>query len=360
MGSVLPTLLSTPYLQPPNILATKAIKAKYNALGGAGSFLGPAQTELVGDAFDGYHVAYEGGSICWSRATGANVVGGGIGIKWVSLEAQRGMLGYPLTHELTTPDGVGRYNVFQHGSIYWTPATDAHEVHGAIHETATSDSLGRYSKFQKGSEKGAIYWTPSTGAYEIHGGIDAKWSSLGGEQSFLGYPTSDETPTGNSGGRYNNFQGGSIYWSPRTGVYEHRGTLPDHVDLYQNHTFADGIVAGAWTQITMSSNGQVKFSCGFPARAIAYHFVVACVLTDADQQAYTFTHEGRIAGACEPGSPDSKWNDTITNALISQNWRAIIANPVVRCDARVTTDRNILFNQVISGAGPVVSVVALF
>ena len=44
------------------------------------------------------------------------------------------MLGYPVTDETITPDGRGRYNHFQYGSIYWTPFTAAHETHGAIRE----------------------------------------------------------------------------------------------------------------------------------------------------------------------------------------------------------------------------------
>ena len=40
---------------------------------------------------------------------------------------------YPVNDETATPGGgVGRYNHFQCGSIYWKPATGAHEVHGAI------------------------------------------------------------------------------------------------------------------------------------------------------------------------------------------------------------------------------------
>ena len=30
--------------------------------------------------------------------------------KWASLRWEAGILGYPLTDELTTPDGVGRFN----------------------------------------------------------------------------------------------------------------------------------------------------------------------------------------------------------------------------------------------------------
>ena len=41
-------------------------------------------------------------------------------------------LGYPTTNEQTTTDGIGRYNHFQKGSIYWSPTTGAHEVFGLI------------------------------------------------------------------------------------------------------------------------------------------------------------------------------------------------------------------------------------
>lgn len=44
-----------------------------------------------------------------------------------------------------------------------------------------------------------------------------KWLELGGESSFLGAPTCNETVTGDSVGRVTNFQGGSIYWSAASG-----------------------------------------------------------------------------------------------------------------------------------------------
>src|SRR5215207_7282221 len=66
----------------------------------------------------------------WSPQTGEHDVHGAILEKWASLGWERGFLGYPLTDETITPDGIGRYNHFQGGSVYWTPTTGAHEVHG--------------------------------------------------------------------------------------------------------------------------------------------------------------------------------------------------------------------------------------
>jgi uncharacterized protein with LGFP repeats len=44
--------------------------------------------------------------------------------------------------------------------------------------------------------------------------IKARWSALGWERSYLGYPTSDEFAI--SGGRRSNFQNGYIIWNATT------------------------------------------------------------------------------------------------------------------------------------------------
>lgn len=151
----------------------------------------------------------------------------------------RRILGQSTTAELVCPDGVGHFQHFQGGSIYWHPNTGAHEVHGAIRakwtalgwersflrypltdETATPDGRGRYNHFQGGS----IYWTPETGAHEVHGAIKAKWAELDWEK-FFGYPVTDETATTDGQGRYNHFEDGSIYWHPNTGAHEVHGAI---------------------------------------------------------------------------------------------------------------------------------------
>ncbi|CQR60559.1 LGFP repeat-containing protein [Streptomyces leeuwenhoekii] len=40
---------------------------------------------------------------------------------------------------------------------------------------------------------GTIYWTPQTGPHEVHGQIRDLWAEMGRENSFLHYPASDET-----------------------------------------------------------------------------------------------------------------------------------------------------------------------
>lgn len=75
---------------------------------------------------------------------------------WKAFGWEAGPLGYPLSDETLTPDGRGRYGVFEGGSIYWTLFTGAHEVRGAIRD---------------------------------------KWAALGWEAGRLGYPTSGEIQT---------------------------------------------------------------------------------------------------------------------------------------------------------------------
>jgi uncharacterized protein with LGFP repeats len=79
-------------------------------------------------------------------------------------------------------------------------------------ETTTPDGIGRYNHFQGGS----IYWTPQTGAHEVHGFIRNKWAFLRWERGRLKYPTSDEFQDGPY--RRSNFQGGYIRWSEKTGA----------------------------------------------------------------------------------------------------------------------------------------------
>jgi hypothetical protein len=177
-----------------------------------------------------------------STGTGAFLVYGAIGAHYGSLGWDASFLGLPVTDETGTPDGKGRYNHFQGGSIYWSPQTGAFEVHGAIRgkwaslgweksflgypvtdETGTPDGIGRYNHFQGGS----IYWTAQTGAFEVHGAIRDKWASLGWEKSPLRYPVTDETGTPDGKGRYNHFQYGSIYWTSSTGAHPVTGFIRD-------------------------------------------------------------------------------------------------------------------------------------
>jgi hypothetical protein len=76
------------------------------------------------------------------------------------------------------------------------------------------DGIGRYREFKNGS----VYWSPQTGAHEVHGGIRDKWLSLGGPAGELGYPVSDETTARDGVTRISRFQHGWISWNQRAGI----------------------------------------------------------------------------------------------------------------------------------------------
>ncbi|HWD03344.1 MAG TPA: nucleoside hydrolase [Amycolatopsis sp.] len=215
-----------------------AIRSKWAAMGWERSVLGYPTTDETGtpDGVGRYnHFSRNGGSIYWTPSTGAHAIYGLIGAKWAAIGWERSALGYPTTDESGTPDGIGRYNHFSRngGSIYWTSATGAHAIYGLISakwaalgwersvlgypitdETGTPDGIGRYNHFSRNG--GSIYWTPGTGAHAIYGAIRGKWASMGWERSFLGYPTSDEY--GIPGGRRNDFQRGWIAWNASNGA----------------------------------------------------------------------------------------------------------------------------------------------
>ncbi len=209
-----------------------AIRGEYRALAGPHSAIGlPTTSELGTPSRAGRYNHFQGGSIYWSPGTGAHAVRGAIRETWGRLRWEGGVLGFPVSGELSTPARTGRYSVFEGGTVYWTPSTGAQEVRGDIRrgwgqlgwengplgypvtgELGVPDGAGRYSVFQGGS----VYWSPATGAREVRGAIRDRWAGLGWESGQLGYPTSDEYPV--PGGRRSDFQRGSIVWDARTGV----------------------------------------------------------------------------------------------------------------------------------------------
>lgn len=209
-----------------------AILTEYLALGGPGGFLGlPTTDETATPDGVGRFNYFAGGAIYWTPATGAHELHGALLGHWAELGWETGVLGYPATDETGTPDGVGRYNYFSRGGMYWTPGTGAHEVHGAIlgdwarlgwetglgypvtDETGTPDGVGRYNHF---SGAASVYWSPASGAHAVYGAIRATWAAMGWETGWLRYPSSDEHDA--PGGRQSDFAGGSIRWDAATGL----------------------------------------------------------------------------------------------------------------------------------------------
>jgi LGFP repeat len=97
---------------------------------------------------------FDGCDIYSSLEGGTKEIHGDIRMKYDFKNGPDSDEGLPTTDELTTPDGVGRYNHM--------------------------------------SGNGSLYWTPSTGAMVVRGGIRHHWASTGWERGAYGYPISDE------------------------------------------------------------------------------------------------------------------------------------------------------------------------
>jgi LGFP repeat len=219
-------------------LATDALNRKYQELGGRNGLLGaPVSPKYLNPDGAGRRQHFQHGQIYWSPSTGAYVIlHSPLWEKWSALGWEQGILGYPDTDEFVNPDGTGRRQHFQHGHLYWHPRTGAYSMRNSrlwekwsglgwergflgypiTDELVAPDGHGRYHHFEGGS----IYWTPETGAHEVHGAIRDTWAALGWERGQLGYPVSDEysAPVYGWGGRRSDFTGGFISWTPVEGT----------------------------------------------------------------------------------------------------------------------------------------------
>ncbi|MCQ9353502.1 hypothetical protein NQ015_10825 [Corynebacterium sp. 153RC1] len=210
------------------------IEETYHRLGGWGRF-GDATTPESVSALNGrFQVFVRDSSIYWHPNVDggtAHQVGGRIRDKWADLGWENAALGYPVTDELTTPDGIGRFNHFQGGSIYWSPETDAHQIWGEIRdkwaaqgwetgplgypvtdELTTPDGNGWFNHFENGS----IYYSPASGVHTVSGKIRDYWGKAGWEKSRFSFPSSDAYAA--AGGTKQDFIGGSIQSFEPTGV----------------------------------------------------------------------------------------------------------------------------------------------
>lgn len=150
------------------------IAAKYAALGGAGGFLGAvvAAEAAVGDG-RGRVARYQGGAIFWSAATGAFALSGAVLTAYDAAKGPRSTLGYPTSDVRTARDAKSRYANFERGRIYEIVAT------------------------------GAVWTVPAP--------FFAKHEATGGVYGTLGYPTGAVRAAADGRSRYQNYETGRIY-----------------------------------------------------------------------------------------------------------------------------------------------------
>ncbi|MDT5006255.1 MAG: hypothetical protein QOJ24_3431 [Mycobacterium sp.] len=241
-----------------------AILEKYESLGGPGDGdLGfPTIDEGPGRATDSRNTTFSAVDkpvIFWTPDTGAHVVRGAINAAWDKLGGSAGPVGVPTEDEVFRGDLVSQK--FTGGEITWNrsskefttvPPDLAGQLAGlTIPEDATSainaarraaggplGPLGakqgpQYAIGQDGAGQdftgGKIFYSPATGANVVSGQVLKKYESVGGAQSDLGLPTSNETDGGlTTGSRVSTFAAQDkpvIFWTPDYGAFIVRGAM---------------------------------------------------------------------------------------------------------------------------------------
>ena len=141
--------------------ADAAITAAWQAAGGDTGLLGPKDGGVY-PAGEGFGQDFPGGKIFFTPATGAHIMTGAILHKYMSRGGPAdGDLGFP-----TIDEGAGK-------------APDS-----------------RNTTFSA-ADNPVIFWTPDTGARVVRGPINAAWDKLDGSAGPLGVPSDDEAYRGN-------------------------------------------------------------------------------------------------------------------------------------------------------------------
>ena len=157
------------------------IGLRYVATGSAGGTLGASTgPKTCGLRDGGCFQAFQRGAVYWSPATGAHVVSGALQGRWAAQGWENGALGYPLTDPVCGLVGGGCFMHFQGGSLYGSDATPVTAVSGAVRD---------------------------------------RWAATGWERGVLGYPTAGAVCGLRDGGCFQAFQRGAVYWSPATGAH---------------------------------------------------------------------------------------------------------------------------------------------
>jgi uncharacterized protein with LGFP repeats len=215
------------------------IATRYDSDAGLRAWLGAPVGGEQSAAGVTWQVYANGARLYSSPLGGVRLVLGGILDRYLAAGGPA-VLGPPVSDDAPTPGGRGAFVRFQHGDVYWSPATGSQLVRGDIlaawlatggatgglgfpttSDAPTPGGGGYFVRF----ERGDVYWSQATGARTVLGSIRDTWLATGGPTGFLGLPTTSDTPAGT--GAFVRFQGGEVLWSPTTGTRIVRGNILD-------------------------------------------------------------------------------------------------------------------------------------
>jgi uncharacterized protein with LGFP repeats len=198
--------------------------SRWRANGGRTGPLGnPTSDRICGLRRGGCGQTFEGGGIYWSSATGTRSVVGAVHDRWAAARGVYGSLGYPATDTICGLRSAGCGQNFQGGSVYWSKATGAKVIRGEVRRRwgaarGVYGSLGYPTMDTKCGlvgdgcgqtfSGGSVYWSPATGSRVVKGVIRTRWLAAGGVKSRFGYPVAEQRTI--TGGWSQRFQHGTL------------------------------------------------------------------------------------------------------------------------------------------------------
>ena len=209
-----------------------AISQKERDMGAQGSYLKASTTPgvLVGDG-RGTYVVYQGGSIYYTKTTGAHGVPNSVKSVWASVDGPRGLLGYPNSDWLTGRVNGGWIQTYEHGAITDSPDTTTKIVYGTAYTqwtgTGRESGLLGYPTTNRISgmtdtgwrqefQRGVVIDSASTSTKTIYGEAFTAWKGTGRETGVLGYPTTNRISGMTNGGWRQEFERGIVIDSANT------------------------------------------------------------------------------------------------------------------------------------------------
>lgn len=175
--------------------------------------------------------------------------------KYQELGGENGFLGSATSSETPLAGGVGIYQEFSGGIIYYSPDYGACVMKSKIVEKWKSDSVAKtmtsdnehnirdYLGFpvrdtEAGPrnsqvnyfERGMIVAVQNAGPSSVvYGATYIRYRRHGDLNGWLGFPVFDERPSAN-GGRVAGFENADIHWHPNTGAFEVHGAIKGKYD----------------------------------------------------------------------------------------------------------------------------------
>ncbi|WP_246626326.1 LGFP repeat-containing protein [Modestobacter italicus] len=234
--------------------------ARHEAQGGPAGLGYPSSDLTCGLIQSGCYQVFTGGNIYTTPTSGTFAVRGGMLTAFRAQGSEWGALGYPTADEAYGSAEGGSSQRFQNGTLYWSPATDAHAVIGDqlatyVAQGAEAGPLGYprselicgliHSGCYQLFTGGTVYRTDATGTHAVRGGMLTLFKAQGSEWGELGFPTTDEVYGLPGGGSYQEFQNGRTYWSPASGAHAVTGRLLTYWQQLGGESSAAGYPAGA-------------------------------------------------------------------------------------------------------------------